>query len=722
VSQFRRLLRLLVIVLIGGALLAGTVIAVAPEVRAAVGANHSVAEQIDLAALDDYAVRSEVYASDGSLLTTWHAEQNRQPVPLAQMSQPLVESVLAVEDADFYLHRGVNARAVVRALTHNVSSGEIRQGGSTITQQLVKNALLSSERDIHRKSKEVVLAFRLEQELSKEQILEKYLNTVYFGAGAYGVEAAAETYWGLHASQLGYAEGAMLAAVIANPVGYDPTLHPPAAMKRRSFAIGRLVEQHSITESEALQFDHAPLPSRRCGADVAVKPVSCGDADVPEAQDYFTEQVKLQLLDDPRLGATRPERTAMLFGGGLRIYTTIDPGAQQSAEDARAAQLPANDKGITAAMVAIEPTTGAVRALVGGPPFGSQKFDIATQEPGRPTGSSFKVFTLLTAMEQGNLPSDFVAGGGSFVNPGGTPNPYTISGIGGTITSVTSASSNGAFVRLEQTVGPRNVIDMANRLGLSIPPTATEPTLTLGVEDSTPLQMASAYSAIPNGGIHQPAYFVERVEDSDGKVLLQHASDGTRAFSSVTACNVTQVLAQNVLGGTGKRAKLSRQDAGGKTGTTQNNTDAWFVGFTPYLVTSVWMGIPGGLQEMGAFGGYSEIFGGTIPALIWHDFNERYHQNREPIAFFPCASPGRSSRLVQGEGLLGHDGGSGPVSPSGSRSGGGGSKPDAGAGDAAGTTTTTGVSPPTSAPITPTTTSVPPPTTKPPKVTPPGTR
>ena len=665
----RRLLRLSLIVLAAGSLLAVSVLALAPEARDAVGANASVAEDIDLAALDDFAVRSDVYAADGSGITTLHAEQNRKPVGLDQVPQAVKDSILAVEDADFYNHGGVNARAIVRALTQNVSSGQIEQGGSTITQQLVKNALLTSDRDINRKSREVVLALRLEQQLTKDQILEKYLNTVYFGAGAYGVEAASEIYWGLDVSQLDYGQGAMLAAVISNPVAYDPTLHPDAALKRRSIALERLVSAGKITTQQAFLYDHAPLPVRRCGADVPVKPVSCGGADVPVAQDYFTEQVKQQLLDDPRLGATKAERVAMLFGGGLKIYTTLDRAAQAAAQAARDSQLPANDKGITAAMVAVEPSTGAVRALVGGPGFDQYKYDIATQAPGRQTGSSFKTFTLLTAMEQGNLPFDSVGGGGTFANPGSDDPTYEISGKGGTITSVTSASSNGAFVRLEQTVGIEHVADMAASLGVQVPAEDHVPSMTLGVANTTPLQMASAYSAIPNGGIHQQPYFIDRVEDRDGRVLIQHAANGTRAFSAATACNVTQVLQQNVKGGTGTRARLTDQPAAGKTGTTQDNTDAWFVGFTPYLTTAVWMGIPSGSVPMGNFGGYAEVFGGTIPALIWHAFNEQYHQGREPIAFPTCDKPDRGARSVHGEGPLGGSGGysSGSSSSSSSR-------------------------------------------------------
>lgn len=658
----RRLLRFAAIVVLAGVLLAVTVVALAPQVHDIVTANASVADEIDLGALDQFAVRSDVFASDGTLLTTLHAEQNRRPITLDQVPQAVIESVLAVEDADFYDHKGVNARSIVRALTQNVSAGEVRQGGSTITQQLVKNALLNSDRDIHRKSKEVVLAVRLEHQLSKDQILEKYLNTIYFGAGAYGVQAAAETYWGVDASKLGYAEGAMLAALISNPQSYDPTLHPDTALKQRGIALQRLVSQGKLTQDQATVLGHTPLPVRRCGENDQNKPVSCGDVVVPKSQDYFTEEVKQELLDDPRLGATKAERFVAVFGGGLKITTTLDPAAQEAAQQARDFTLPANDRNITAAMVSVEPSTGAVRALVGGPGFDKFQYDIATGRGappayvGRQTGSSFKVFTLLTAMEQGNLPFDQIGGGGSFPNPGGTPNPYTISGTGGTLTSVTQASSNGAFVRLELTVGIPRVVDMAQRLGLDISATTAEPSLTLGVKNSTPLEMASAYSAIPNGGIHQKPYFVERVEDRDGNVLIQHQSDGTRAFSEATACSVTQILQANVRAGTATRARLDDQDAAGKTGTTENNTDAWFVGFTPYLTTAVWMGVPEGSVPMGSFGGFSQIFGGTIPAMIWHNFNAAYHANRPPIDFPTCDRPDRSAQAANGEGPLGRGG------------------------------------------------------------------
>ena len=410
----------------------------------------------------------------------------------------------------------------------------MEQGGSTITQQLVKNALLTSERDFDRKRKEIPLAIRLEEQLSKDQILEKYLNTVYFGSGAYGVQAAAETYWGVDIGSLGYPEAAMLAALIANPVSYDPTLHPDVAYEQRRLALDRMVSLGKLSREDAGKYQTAPLPVRRCGDADQSKPLSCGDVQIPAADSYFVEEVKQRLLDDPVMGATREERVARLFDGGLRIYTTIEPSAQEAAEQAVAQVTPQNDKGITAALVSLDNRTGAVRALVGGPGYDITKYDVATLEPGRQTGSSFKTFVLLTALEQGNIPSDTIQGGGSFPCPGCEQNPYKVSGPGGTLTYVTTKSSNGAFVRLGQVVGLQNVIDLAGRLGVTNP--SFDPkqiSMSLGTKELTPLEMASAYSAIPNDGDREPAYFVDRIEDRHGDVIYEHQSNGSQAVSQL---------------------------------------------------------------------------------------------------------------------------------------------------------------------------------------------
>ena len=531
----RKFLALGGVIFLTAVVLSVTVVALAPAARQLATAASGDPEQIDVAALDNFAVRSQVYAADGTPLATLHGPENREPVPLTSVPQPVVDAILAVEDADFYEHNGVNFRAITRAFFENVNAGGVEQGGSTITQQLVKNSLLTSERDFDRKRKEVPLAIRLEEQLSKDQILEKYLNTVYFGSGAYGVQAAAETYWGVDVGSLGYPEAAMLAALIANPVSYDPTLHPQVAYEQRRLALERMVSLGKLTRDDADRYRTAPLPVRRCADADQSKPLSCGDVKLPAADNYFVEEVKQRLLDDPVMGATREERVARLFDGGLRIYTTLEPSAQLAAEQATAQVTPQNDKGITAALVSLDNRTGAVRALVGGPGYDRSEYDVATLEPGRQTGSSFKTFVLLTALEQGNFPFDTIQGGGSFPCPGCEQNPYKVDGPGGTLTYVTTKSSNGAFVRLGQVVGLQNVIDLAGRLGVTNPNfDPKQISMSLGTKELTPLEMASAYSAIPNGGDREPAYFVDRIEDRKGDVIYEHQPNGSQGVSQLS--------------------------------------------------------------------------------------------------------------------------------------------------------------------------------------------
>jgi membrane peptidoglycan carboxypeptidase len=648
-TSLRRALLFVVVIAVCGALLAGTVLALTPQVDRLADSATSVPEAVDLDALDAYAIRSQVFAADGSLLGTLHGPENREPVTLDQVPRPVIDAVLAVEDADFHLHPGVNVRAMTRALFENVSAGAVEQGGSTITQQLVKNALLTSDRDLDRKTTEIAYALRVERELTKDEILGTYLNTVYFGAGAYGVQAAAETYWGKDVRELGWPEAAMLAAVIRNPVAYDPTLNPVDAAARRTLVFDRLVLEGLLTAEEAGDHDDAPLPVRRCGeAGVAPSP-SCGDAALPPPDDYFVEAVKQQLLDDPRLGATRDDRVNALFSGGLRIHTTLSPPNQAAAEEAHARGVPPNDEGITSALVALDTATGAVRALVGGPGFDAFRYDIATHEPGRQTGSTFKTLVLLTALEQGNLPFDTIRGGGSFPNPAGYPNPYVVSGRSGTLAGVTTASSNGAFVRLGQVIGLESVADLAGRLGITSDLDPSVMSMPLGTFETTPIEMAAAYRAIANDGAYERWSMVERVEDREGRVLIEHSPSPRQVFSAQTACRATEILAQNVRSGTGTRARLRKQPAAGKTGTTEEHHDAWFVGYTPYLTTAVWMGNPERQVEMENLGGIAN-FGGTYPAMMWQSFNAAVHTDLDPRPFPTCVRPDRYSRNVRGLG------------------------------------------------------------------------
>jgi membrane peptidoglycan carboxypeptidase len=299
---------------------------------------------------------------------------------------------------------------------------------------------------------------------------------------------------------------------------------------------------------------------------------------------------------------------------------------------------------VTAAMVSIENATGAVRAMVGGPGYENYRYNVVSQLPGRQTGSTFKTFVLLTALGQGAVPSDSIAGGGSFPNPAGTPNPYNISGAGGTLTSITAGSSNGGYVRLGQIVGLTEVGETAERMGLRTDFGDYPISLPLGTLLTTPMDMASAFSAIANGGSRNPWYLIERIEDAKGNVLFEHEPAPTRALTEQVACLATNVLTEVVRSGTATRARLPNQVAAGKTGTTERNSDAWFVGFTPYLTTAVWMGNPDANVSMANLGGVAN-FGGTYPAALWRELNTVYHAER-PSQAFPTCEGGRAGRAI----------------------------------------------------------------------------
>lgn len=622
-----------------------SVVVVSPFATQLAGAVETEPPVFDVEQLEDFATRSYVFADDGSLLATLFGPENRQPVPLEVVPTEVVEAILAVEDADFWNHGGVNVRSIARAAFRNVDAGGVSEGGSTITQQLVKNALLSSDTNLNRKIKEAALALELERQVDKEEILETYLNTVYFGAGAYGVQAAAETYWGSWVNQLGWGEAALLAGLIANPSRYDPFVNPDAARSQRALALSRLVEVGHITESEAAEFNAEPLPTDRCGSDNTIRLPQCDVSQVaPTTGNYFVEDVRQALLTDPRygLGDTATDRAATLYGGGLRIFTTLDPELQELADQAVETTVPDNDLGVTAAMVAVENDTGAVRAMVGGGDYTEERYNTVSQLPGRQTGSTFKTMVLLAALNQGAVPSDSVQGGGSFHNPQGTPNPYVISGVGGTLTSVTASSSNGAFVRLGQIVGLEEVGRVASALGLRTDFGDYPISLPLGTLLTAPIDMASAFSAIANDGVRNPAYMIEQVVDADGRVLYEHEPQPNRALTRQVACLATDVLTEVVRSGTATRARLANQPAAGKTGTTDLNADAWFVGFTPYVTTAVWMGNPDANVPMTNIGGVAN-FGGTFPAMVWQEFNAGYHAERETRRFSRCDSerPGR---------------------------------------------------------------------------------
>lgn len=605
--------------------------------------------------LSPLATRSYIYDAQGGQMAVLYADEDREEVPLKKVPQLLQDAVLGIEDRNFYVHEGVNIRSAFRALFSNFEAGDIEQGGSTITQQLIKNALLGTEQTLDRKVKEAVLAVRLEDQMPKKKILERYLNTVYLGHGAYGVQAGSETYFGKPVEEIGWPEAALLTALIRNPVPYDPIEYPDLARERRALVARTLRGQGVITESEQKWINAAPLPTELHAT------AKAGRSDQLVGANYFSETVKQLLLDLPALGATAQARYDAVFKGGLRVTTTYDPAAQQLAE-AAVAKLPDTKGKFAAALATVEPATGAVRAVVGGTDFATQKFNYATQGWRQP-GSAFKFFTLMAAFEYaGAVPKDIISGASPcrFPDPGAPKGYYEAknSGGGGKSASIdrqTLSSSNCAFLRLAQVAGLDKVAALATAMGVTTlnfakdesgklligadgtnelvegPVPSDILSMPIGSKEVHPVAMAAAYATAANDGIFHPAYYIEKVTDSKGKVLYQHDPAGTRVVSVQTARLVTEVLAHNVRSGTGKAARLEDQPAAGKTGTTQDNADVWFVGFTPRLSTAVWIGAPEGRARV-VLKGVTQ-FGAKYPAQIWKSFMAPFHERLAAVEF-----------------------------------------------------------------------------------------
>ena len=606
----RILLRFVSVVAVAATALALLVATVVRPMVAAATKGGS-ARLADVNVIDEPSERSYVYAADGSVIAVLHAEENRSPVTLEQVPPILVDAILDVEDERFWQHGPIDLRATLRALASNAESGGVVQGGSTITQQLVKNLLLTPERQVDRKVKEALLSVQMEKRFTKQQILEQYLNLVYFGNGAYGVQAAAETYFGEGVEKIDAVQAALLAGMISNPVGYDPVQNPDAAVRRRNLALDRMAQVGHVAAADADRLKLVPLPT-------SVR------QPLPQVDDYFVEEVKRRLLDDPRLGETATERYNAVFRGGLRIYTTVDPRLQRAAEQRVAAGVPRNTQGFTAALVALEPATGKVRALVGGQGFDKSHFNLVTQAQRQP-GSSFKLFTLLAMLEAGYGPNSTVDGTApcKVKFPGitnVTPIDNSEGEAGGTMpmTKATALSVNCAFVRVAATIGLDKVAEMAHRLGITSHIDEV-PSMVIGSEEVSPLEMAAAYATLPTDGVYHQPQFIDRVVDRDGKELIAESSVHKQVLDADTARIATQMLTGVVENGTGTRAALPGHDVAGKTGTTDDYTNAWFVGFTPELATAVWMGSPAGNVPMRNVGGV-RVFGGTYPAFIWHNF------------------------------------------------------------------------------------------------------
>ncbi len=634
--RLRSAARIILITPVAAAVLAGALIALTVAVTkiARHGASSSPLPVADINA--PQAQRSIIYAADGSVLAVLHSTENRAPVAISQVPQDVINAVVDVEDARFFTHGAVDLKSTVRALASNVSAGGVREGGSTITQQLVKNIFLTPKRNLSRKIKEAFIADRVQKTYSKMQILQAYLNTIYFGNGAYGVEAAAETYFGVTIGQVNPAQAAFLAGIISNPVGYDPILNPEASRNRRDYALDRMAHYGHLTQQQADALKATPLPT-------ALVP-SFTTADTKN--DYYVEQVKQILLNQSTtLGATYSERYNALFGGGLRIYTNLDPRVQTIAEKDVASDIPANSQGFTGALASVAPTTGQVRAIVGGPGFNVYQYDLATQAFRQP-GSGFKLFTLLAAYEAGYGPNNTINGSSPCAvdfpsdhdllkTPINNDEGQALGPI--TLTQATADSVNCAFIRLAHQVGLQAVVNMAHRLGLSEQFPLFPSIVIGGANGVTVTEMADAYATLADDGVYHPPAFIDHITDSSGHTLFQANYAGTRVLSPQVSRMAVQTLGAVVQAGTGTAAALPDRPVVGKTGTTEHNTNAWFNGITPQLATSVWMGDPKANTPMTDVGGIT-VFGGTYPARVWHDYTEQALTG-QPVIGFPAADP-----------------------------------------------------------------------------------
>jgi penicillin-binding protein 1A len=611
------LIRLLAVVVVAGIAFAGITVAALPAIGEIVTAHHSTSSLPELRPL---AQRSQMFASDGALIGEFKANENREPISFDQMPIVMRQSILAIEDAGFYNHDGVNIKALMRATLANVSAGGVRQGGSTITQQLVKNALVGDERNIDRKVAEAMYAMRLEEEMTKDQILERYLNTVYFGSGAYGVEAAAETFFGKSAIDLNLGEAAFLAGLVRAPGTYDPFRNPERSLARRNLVLDSVLAEGWATEVEVEAAKLQPIPTEVLAA-----------PDAPPPVDYFVAAARSAFLNDPIyddvFGDTYEERYDLLFRGGLTIETTFNPNLQAAAEDAVLTTIPADKQGqFTASIVALDPRTGAVSAMVGGPGFDRFQYNIATQQPGRQAGSSFKTFVLAAAVESGATGRDLVDGTApcTFKVPGQAD--YTSRGGGagvGTLESMTGRSINCAYLRLGQSVSGAHVVDVARRLGIESPELERSKdniTLAIGEVEVNPLEMASAYGTIANSGWRHDPYLIQRVVGPDGTVIYEHETGpGELVMDAGVAATITDILRSPIENGTASRnGRVEGHTVAGKTGTNDRYTDAWFVGYTPSLSVSVWMGSPLLQEPMRGFPGVGNVTGGSHPTQMWN--------------------------------------------------------------------------------------------------------
>jgi penicillin-binding protein 1A len=618
---------------------------------------------------------TRVFDSTGAEIANYRRFETSLPVARGDIPQVMIDAVLAVEDQRFYDHKGVDSRGVLRALWADIQGGGYVEGGSTITQQYVRLLYTGDERTAGRKLREAILAGRVEKRMSKDDILYGYLSRAYFGSGAYGVAAAAEAYFGKSVRDVTVTEAAMLAGLISAPSLYDPRTSPGEAEYQRQRVLGKMADQGKITPvqlAEAMPLRVTMADNRpKTGAPPAT--VVLPAKELPVKYPWFSDYVRGYLIakygDD------------LVYSGGLRVETTLDPIMQAKADAAVAEALKGTAAPLDMALASVDPKTGFVKAVVGGRDFAKSQVNLAlgncpakhapaagdkpapTDGPvcvsgggsGRQPGSSFKPFTLAKALEGGMSLDKTYRGPGTYTYPRCTGEGCTVhnveSGGYGTIDlrQATANSVNTVFAQLIQDVGVKNTAELAHRLGVTtIDPDGKQangepygPSLTLGAAEVSPLDMAAAYGVFAARGMQFAATPVLKVTGPDGKVLEDNRSRaGNRVLNENVADQMNDVLKGVIGHGTGKAADLGRPNGeAGKTGTSENFSDAWFVGYTPELSTSVWMGYTDVQRPLVNIKGLARVYGGTLPAKTWHDYMAAALDGRPPADFAPPAAP-----------------------------------------------------------------------------------
>jgi len=607
-----------------------TVIAIVVVTGAVIGIVKGFSEQIPIVSDRSYRpnLTTQLFDCKGRPLAKLHAEENRTRI-LAANEIPVImrQAVVAIEDERFYQHYGIDIVGITRAMVKNIQAGRVVQGASTLTQQLVKNAFLTSEKTFRRKLIEAMMAFQLERKYSKEEILTLYLNEIYFGHGAYGLDAAARIYFGKDPKDLTLIECATLAGIPKSPVAFSPFKYPENNRQRRELVLSKMVELGFISP---LEYEEARKQ----------QPVLSKEKSETMLAPYFVTYVRDQLLE--KYGAN------LVYNGGLKVYTTVDIDYQKYAEEAMdnadimKSRPVEKDPDMNGSLVCLDVKTGHIKAMYGGRSFERSQFNRVTQALRQP-GSSFKPFVYGCALENGALPGDIIVDEPiSYTNPWThkvwAPKNYDLKFHGAvTLIKAVMNSFNVPAVRVLDKLTAAKVIRFTRKLGVTSP---MEPNLSLalGSGQFTPLEMASAYAVFANQGIYTTPVAITKVEDRDGNILEEALPHAKEVMKAVHAAMLVDMLRTAVERGTGKRAMVKNHAVAGKTGTTNDYVDAWFNGFTPELVAVVQFGYDRP-KTLGA-----KKAGGTVAAPIWHDFMDKVLKDY-PQSDFPVPDGGVRLRV-----------------------------------------------------------------------------